>query len=170
MGAKEVFGNVPLPPGQVAGVAVDLVLTRLRPARLPGPRTPAVAAGAVLVLAGCAINVRAVAERRRREGGTFELQHPRRLVVTGPYATSRNPMYAGWWLIHLGAGLLQGSAWALLTTPAAALAEHRGVVAEERQLAELFGEDFAAYAGRVPRYFSAGRALRNARTVLQPRR
>ncbi len=115
-----------------------------------------------MIAAGCAITVRALAERRRREGGTFELDRPRRLVVTGPYAVSRNPMYAGWWLLHLGVGLLQGSAWALLTTPAAALAEHRGVLAEERELAELFGAGFAAYAGQVPRYVS----LRRLRVML----
>jgi len=78
-------------------------------------------------------------------------------------------MYAGWWLIHFGAGLLQGSAWALLTTPAAALAEHRGVLAEERELAGLFGADFTAYAKRVPRYFSTGRALWNTRPATQRR-
>jgi protein-S-isoprenylcysteine O-methyltransferase Ste14 len=68
-------------------------------------------------------------------------------------------MYAGWWLLHLGAGLLRGSAWALLTTPAAALVEHRAVLAEERELAELFGADFAAYAGQVPRYVPLRRLL-----------
>lgn len=163
MGAKEVLGNVPLPPGQVAGLAADLLLARLRPARLPGPRSLGRTAGAGLLLAGCVINLLSLAERRRHEGEGFDLEHPGRLVVTGPYAVSRNTMYAGWWLIHLGTGLLQGSAWALLTTPAAALAEHRGVLAEERALSELFGAEFDAYAARVPRYFSLRRLRRPRR-------
>lgn len=132
MGARAALGNVPLPPGQVVGLAADVLLARLRPAPLPGPRASGRAAGAVLLVAGCAINLRSLTERRERESGAFELEHPRRLVVTGPYAVSRNPMYAGWWLMHLGIGLLQGSVWSLFTTPAAALAEHRGVLAEER--------------------------------------
>ncbi|WP_120521335.1 methyltransferase family protein [Arthrobacter celericrescens] len=160
MGLREIYGNLPLPPGQVAGIAVDLVLARVRPARLPVPRPLSAAAGTGLLLAGIAVNFRSLAERRRAEGEGFELEHPRSLVITGPYALSRNPMYAGWWLIHLGSGLLQGSAWALLTMPAAALAEHRGVLAEERKLSEQFGADFAAYAAQVPRYFSLGRPLR----------
>ncbi|MGW9414111.1 methyltransferase family protein [Arthrobacter cupressi] len=163
MGLREIYGNLPLPPGQVAGVAVDLVLARVRPARLPGPRPLSAAVGAALLLAGVAVNFRSLAERRRAEGEGFELEHPRSLVVTGPYAASRNAMYAGWWLIHLGAGLLRGSAWALLTTPAAALAEHRGVLAEERALSELFGAEFDAYAARVPRYFSLRRLRRPRR-------
>jgi len=163
MGARAALGNVPLPPGQVVGLAADVLLARLRPAPLPGPRASGRAAGAVLLVAGCAINLRSLAERREREGGAFELEHPWRLVVTGPYAVSRNPMYAGWWLMHLGIGLLQGSVWSLFTTPAAALAEHRGVLAEERELSDLFGADFAAYAERVPRYFSLRRLPRKTR-------
>lgn len=153
MGARELYENLPLPAGQVAGVGLDFVLERLRPARLPGPRLLHGAAGAVLLIAGCAVNARALAERRRQSNGPFDLEHPQSLVVTGPYAASRHPMYVGWWLIHLGLGVLQGSAWAFVTTPAAALAEHRGVLAEERTLAEKFGPAFTAYAQQVPRYF-----------------
>ncbi|UVJ38257.1 isoprenylcysteine carboxylmethyltransferase family protein [Arthrobacter sp. CJ23] len=152
MGAKELLGNVPLPPGQLVGLGADIVLGRLKPARLPGPRTVHRAAGSGLLVAGCAINAWSLLERRRQSSGAFDLERPQSLVVTGPYASSRHPMYVGWWLIHLGLGVLQGSAWAFATTPAAALAEHRGVLAEERTLAESFGHAYAAYAQRVPRY------------------
>ena len=61
-------------------------------------------------------------------------------------------MYVGWWLIHLGTGLYGGSAWVVLSVPAATFAEHPGVVAEERRLAESFGPEAASYLARVPRY------------------
>ena len=73
-------------------------------------------------------------------------------MTTGPYALSRHPMYVGWWLIHLGVGLLGGSAWVALTVPGAVVAEHRGVLREERELAREFGTSFTAYSERVPRY------------------
>ncbi len=157
MHVREVYENLPLPPGQVAGIAAGPVLARLRPLRLPGPRRLHHIAGTGLFLAGCLINAASLAERRRQESGVFELEHPRALVVTGPYAVSRHPMYVGWWLIHLGAGMVQGSAWALLTTPGAVLAEHPAVLKEERMLAELFGSDYAVYAQRVPRYLPLAR-------------
>jgi protein-S-isoprenylcysteine O-methyltransferase Ste14 len=61
-------------------------------------------------------------------------------------------MYVGWALIHLGTGLCGGSAWALLSVPAATLAEYPGVLAEERRLVESFGAEAERYIATVPRY------------------
>ena len=63
-------------------------------------------------------------------------------------------MYVGWWLIHLGVGVMRGSAWVAVTLPAAALVEHFGVLWEERTLEREFGEEFAEYRERVPRYLA----------------
>ena len=158
MGVMGVLRNLPLPPGQAVGLVVGVVLDRFHPARLPGTRTVHRTAGAPLMVAGCALVVWALAERRRRTTGGFDLEQPQSLVTTGPYALSRHPMYVGWWLIHLGFGVMRGSAWTLVTLPAAILAEHRGVRAEERELAETFGPQFVSYADRVPRYVGVFRA------------
>ena len=61
-------------------------------------------------------------------------------------------MYVGWWLIHLGFGVLRGSAWVFFTVPSAVVAEHRAVLAEERTLVQAFGRQFLSYAERVRRY------------------
>lgn len=53
-----------------------------------------------LVVAGIGLNVWALAERRRRSAGQFELERPEDLLDTGPYAITRHPMYVGWWLIR----------------------------------------------------------------------
>jgi protein-S-isoprenylcysteine O-methyltransferase Ste14 len=105
-----------------------------------------------IVVAGCALTAWALSERRRQATAGFDLERPQTLVTTGPYALSRHPMYVGWWLIHLGFGVARGSAWVLVTVPSAILAEHRGVLAEERMLGEAFGPQFLDYAQHVPRY------------------
>ena len=108
--ALAAYENLPLPPGSAVGVLAILVLERIRPAPLPGPPVLRRAAGAAALAAGGALNIWALAERRRRTRGEFQLEEPEAVVTTGPYALSRHPMYLGWWLIHLGAGLVRGSA------------------------------------------------------------
>ena len=150
---KELYENLPLPLPIVAALALDLfLLDRLRPVPLPGPRSLRRMAGAGLVLAGVGLNLWALGERRRRTAGTFALERPEELVITGPYAITRHPMYVGWWLIQLGAGTWAGSSWVLATLPAELLVEHRFVLGEEAMLAELFGRSYLDYAERVPRY------------------
>ncbi|WP_079598515.1 methyltransferase family protein [Arthrobacter sp. P2b] len=155
---KAAYENLPLPAPVVAAMALDLLLARLHPLPLPGSRAVHKAAGAGLVVAGVGFNVWALAERRRRSTGRFELERPDDLVVTGPYAVTRHPMYVGWWLIQLGAGVLAGSSWVLALLPAELLVEHRFVVAEEAALAELFPQSYPGYAERVPRYLGLPRA------------
>ncbi|MBT2596203.1 isoprenylcysteine carboxylmethyltransferase family protein [Arthrobacter sp. ISL-72] len=149
---KAVYDNVPLPPGQAAGLALDFLLHRLRPVPLPGSRSLQRTTGLGLILAGVGFNLWALAERRRRSAGPFALERPEELVTSGPYAITRHPMYVGWWLIHLGAGTMTGSAWVIATLPPAVLAEHRYVLREESLLAGLFGRSYADYADKVPRY------------------
>ncbi|MFX1818507.1 isoprenylcysteine carboxylmethyltransferase family protein [Pseudarthrobacter sp. CC4] len=154
---RAVYENLPLPPAVVAAIALDALLARLRPLPLPGPRSVHRAAGTGLVVAGAGLNAWALAERRQRSAGPFDLEHPEDLVVTGPYAVTRHPMYVGWWLIQLGAGTMAGSAWVLALLPAELLVEHRFVLDEEATLAGLFPESYPAYAEKVPRYLGLPR-------------
>jgi protein-S-isoprenylcysteine O-methyltransferase Ste14 len=151
--ARAVYENLPLPGASFVGVVAVLLLERLRPAPLPGPRAVQRTAGAAALAAGCALNAWALVERRRRTAGEFQLEQPESLVTTGPYAFSRHPMYLGWWLIHLGVGVLRGSAWVAASVPVAVLVEHfGGSVVEERELRRQFGGEYARYAERVPQY------------------
>lgn len=149
---KAAYDNLPLPAPVVAAMALDILLARLRPLPLPGPRSVHRLAGAGLMFAGAGLNAWALAERRRRSAGPFELERPEELVTTGPYAITRHPMYVGWWLIQIGAGTLAGSAWVLALLPAQLLVEHRFVLEEEAALADLFPQSYPDYAERVPRY------------------
>lgn len=155
MSGRNPLRNLPLPPGQIIGMALLVVIERLRGVRrLPGPRATHTTAGSVLMMAGCALTGWALSERRRHATDGFDLERPQALVTSGPYRLSRHPMYVGWWLIHFGFGVLRGSGWVFLTVPAAVLAEHDGVIAEEKMLAEAFGPRYLDYTKQVPRYVS----------------
>ena len=153
-----VIRNVPLPPGHVVGLTAVVVLGRVVPLTLPGPRALHRVVGTALGGAGVAVTMWALRERARRVAGPFDLERPDSLVTTGPYALSRHPMYVGWGLIHLGTGLYRGSAWVLLSVPAASLAEVPAVIAEERRLVESFGAEAGRYLATVPRYLPMRRA------------
>ena len=110
---KDVWRNLPVPEGQLAGIGVGYLLRHWWPAPLPGRGAVHKVAGWSLLAAGAAV---------------------------------------GWWLIHLGVGVLGGSAWIPATLPFVVLLGHPVVVAEEREMADAFGQDFWQCAEQVPRY------------------
>jgi len=76
-----------------------------------------------------------------------------RLVTSGIYHVTRNPMYIGFLLILPGIGLIFSLEWALLLWPALALALHYGVVKrEEAYLAGKFGAPYREYLNRTRRW------------------
>ncbi len=162
---KHEAANIPLPPGQVAGLVLDVVLDHLRPVPVSGDRVRRRAAGLALALAGAGLTGWAVSERRRETAGSFALGHPEGLVTSGPYAVSRHPMYLGWWLIHAGVAVNRGSVWALVTLPAGMAVEHLGALWEEAMLRNRFGQPYADYERDVPRYI--GSPARLMRTSFQ---
>jgi protein-S-isoprenylcysteine O-methyltransferase Ste14 len=78
---------------------------------------------------------------------------PRRLVTTGPYRYSRNPMYLGVLLLLCGWATLFGSLTLAIYALVVALAfQLRVLLAEESWAARTFGRDWEAYRARVPRW------------------
>jgi protein-S-isoprenylcysteine O-methyltransferase Ste14 len=78
---------------------------------------------------------------------------PERLVTTGPYRISRNPMYVGVVAILIGWSVLWGSRTLLIYTLVVMGAVHvRVLVAEEPWAAKHFGAEWEAYQARVPRW------------------
>ena len=84
--------------------------------------------------------------------GGEAIERPDLLVTGGPQAWTRNPMYVGWTLLHVGVGLLARSPWVLATWPVSFALVHRSVLHEERGLAQRFGREFTEYRTQVPRY------------------
>ncbi|MEO8336423.1 MAG: isoprenylcysteine carboxylmethyltransferase family protein [bacterium] len=90
----------------------------------------------------------------RRAGTAINPHHSaKRLVVSGPYRFTRNPMYTGLTIAYLGASLLLGSEWPLLLLPIVLFAVFRFVIQrEERYLADAFGSEYAEFRMRVRRW------------------
>ncbi len=76
-----------------------------------------------------------------------------RVIDTGPFARSRNPLYVGLLVLSAGLALLAGSLWALAALPLEWLLLRWGaVMPEERYLSAKFGPTYADYCGRVRRW------------------
>lgn len=107
------------------------------------------------VLVAFALWVSLAGSRRFARAGTpVQPWRPSTTLVTdGVFAHVRNPMYLGFFALMLGVGIALGGGWTILAGVALLLTIHFGVVLrEERYLAARFGEAYAAYKARVPRY------------------
>jgi protein-S-isoprenylcysteine O-methyltransferase Ste14 len=123
---------------------LPVVRSKGMPLRILG----AAAAGAGLFLSSAVVH-------HFRKAGTpvSPLQPTRRLVTGGPYRHSRNPDYVGQILMYSGSALIANRLWPLVLLPALIGLLAGGVVArEDAYLNALFGEEYAAYAARVPRW------------------
>lgn len=77
-----------------------------------------------------------------------------RLVTEGPYTLVRHPLYLGNWVIALGLFMVSRDALLLAIGPALVLVWYLKISREEeRFLEEQFGDEYRAYAARVPRFF-----------------
>jgi protein-S-isoprenylcysteine O-methyltransferase Ste14 len=77
-----------------------------------------------------------------------------RLLTTGPYRLSRNPLYTALLLFLIpGVSLLLNS-WLSLTTTILGYLVFRKLIHEEEELLErLFGEDFRKYRAKTSPFF-----------------
>ncbi|MGH9819369.1 MAG: methyltransferase family protein, partial [Pyrinomonadaceae bacterium] len=75
-----------------------------------------------------------------------------RLVATGPYAYTRNPMYLGHLIYLIGLSLTLRSWLAAAITVAVALWFHRRVVGDETKLAARLGKPYVDYMHSVKRW------------------
>lgn len=108
-------------------------------------------AAAALYLAGFGVLWRAF--RDLGDANTTGLPSARtELSTKGVYAWSRNPLYAGLYLMTAGAVLYCGSVMVLLLGIAAVAVHHMIVLSEEKFLLDRFGRSYAEYKARTHRY------------------
>ena len=83
----------------------------------------------------------------------IQIERANKLVTTGLYQFSRNPMYLGMVIFLVGVAVLFGNIW-LLIEPAvfAAYITRFQIEPEERMLAAKFGADYVSYQKRVRRW------------------
>ena len=111
------------------------------------------AVGIVLFLTGIGLIVLARREFARYHQPTDPGQPTSRVVQTGVFSISRNPLYLGGALLFLGIALTMNMAWALVALLVSLIACHFIlVVPEEKYLAAKFGEEYTTYAATVRRW------------------
>ena len=104
-------------------------------------------------LAGIALMLLAVATFRRAGTSPNPTVATSALAVEGPYRFTRNPMYAGLAVVHLGAALLLRAPLALALLPVVlAVVQVLVIRPEEEHLAARFPGEYASYRSRVRRW------------------
>jgi protein-S-isoprenylcysteine O-methyltransferase Ste14 len=82
----------------------------------------------------------------------IDMDRPGRLVTTGVFAHSRNPIYVAFALILFGEFLVFSTWISLIYLCAGILLFHRQVLLEEKFLNKQYGQEYRAYCERVNRY------------------
>jgi protein-S-isoprenylcysteine O-methyltransferase Ste14 len=145
--------KVPPPIWAIAYVMIAAVISYL----VGWPRTPGlplVPLAVVLIVLGIALAVAAVV-KFRREGTELNpiSTTNNKLVDTGPFGLTRNPMYLSLVIITFGIASWVG-AWPMFLAPIATFvtANWVHVPFEEDKMRRQFGEVFDAYARKVRRW------------------
>jgi protein-S-isoprenylcysteine O-methyltransferase Ste14 len=139
---------------------VSLALHYAAPSSLPPGvlRQTLIPVGIALIITGIGLIVAA-----RREfawyGQPTDPGHPTsRVIKTGVFAISRNPLYLGAALVLLGMALALNLLWSLATLLLSLILCHSILIRpEERYLTAKFGEDYQVYTATVHRWLGRKR-------------
>ncbi|HLF58299.1 MAG TPA: isoprenylcysteine carboxylmethyltransferase family protein [Alphaproteobacteria bacterium] len=148
---KDIPGVIAPPPliylaGLVAGLVLDRTWT------LPILRARPIA-GTALVLLGAVLMALGIREFKRA-GTDFKPYRPTtRIITSGPFRFTRNPLYISLALVYAGIALTVGSAWALaFLVPVLGIIRYGVIAREERYLEGKFGPEYLRYKQSVRRW------------------
>jgi protein-S-isoprenylcysteine O-methyltransferase Ste14 len=82
----------------------------------------------------------------------IDVDQPGRLVTTGIFAVSRNPIYVGFFVFLVGQFLVFPNWVPLIYLIAATWLFHRQVLREEDFMRQRYGQEYAEYCSHVRRY------------------
>lgn len=149
---SEVVFGVPF----LAAIALQFLV----PLSLPGGllRFALIIGGIILITVGVAFIVLARREFAAR-GQPTDPGHPTtRVVTTGVFSISRNPIYLGAACFLVGLALVVNLPWVLILLLPSIVACHIVLIApEERYLEAKFGEEYRAYTTKVHRWIGRSR-------------
>ena len=143
----EVVFGVPFLAGIGLQLAVPVSFRRgfLAPVILP--------LGIALIVAGVTFVVLARRELAQHRQPTDPGLPTSKLVTTGVFSISRNPLYLGGSCVLAGIALALNLPWSfVLLLPASVACHYLLIAPEERYLAARFGRAYAMYAGSVHRW------------------
>lgn len=108
--------NVPISEAPLPGVVSAIVFHILFPLRILDQAWIGHATGWPAIILGILLADWAVVE-----AGTVDTASPTKLITTGSYAVSRNPLYIAWTAIGLGIALTINTIWLMLFLPVVVL-------------------------------------------------
>ena len=121
--------------------------------------------GVMLLLVGGSLVVLARRELARHAQPTDPGHPTQKVVTTGVFSISRNPLYLGGIVMLAGVALACQLLWVLmLLIPSIMACQYWLIVPEERYLATTFGERYRLYTARVRRWI--GRTHRSSSPML----
>jgi protein-S-isoprenylcysteine O-methyltransferase Ste14 len=82
----------------------------------------------------------------------IDIEHPDKLITSGVFAFSRNPIYVAFALILIGQFLIFPNWLLLIYLLAGTWLFHRQVLREEEYLKKHYGQEYSEYCNRVRRY------------------
>lgn len=143
---------IDLPPFWTTGaIALILLCARVFPAlTISGaPRLSAYA----LIIAGAALAIWAVVTFRRHQTTIHPGHTPSKLLTTGPFKFSRNPIYTGMMLVTLGIALYLGNILGgVVALGLFFVLDRKFARPEEALLIETFGQEAETYVEAVRRW------------------
>jgi protein-S-isoprenylcysteine O-methyltransferase Ste14 len=140
--------NFPVPEIYVFAIILSFLLRMFFPGQIFSVNGLGHIIGWPLSIIGVIISIWATSE-----AGKMSMAAPDRLITTGPYAYSRNPMYVGWTLLFLGLICVLNSLWSLALLVITLVYTHFfEIIPEEKSLKQKFGTQFEAYQKNVRRY------------------
>jgi protein-S-isoprenylcysteine O-methyltransferase Ste14 len=157
--AKPTERKEPLAPRLLHVVPLSLAVAILLADRLPwAPLNERVFpwapwefwAAAAATAAGLLFTAWARVHLGRNWSAMVTLKQEHELITTGPYAIVRHPIYTGLLVAFIGSAVVLGEWRSLLAVVLALAALWRKLQVEELWMVERFGEEYAAYARRVP--------------------
>ncbi|MBW9270954.1 MAG: isoprenylcysteine carboxylmethyltransferase family protein [Candidatus Thiodiazotropha sp. (ex. Lucinisca nassula)] len=109
--------------------------------------------GVMLSLAAIAITLWGMGEFRASRNPVAPIRPVNRLMVSGPYRFTRNPLYLSLILLQLGLALVFRNGWmVVLLLPVVVIVHYYVVIREEAYLLRRFGSDYQTYQARVRRW------------------
>ncbi len=108
--------------------------------------------GAVLLVVGSLVFGGAIRTMRAHEKHPSHSDEPPELIREGVYRYSRNPIYVGHSIAHVGGSVLVNSVWPLVTLVPVLWYLRRVIQQEEARLEALFGPEYDRYREDVRRW------------------
>ena len=147
-GIRDLWRNIPIPETYLAAVIIGILIQIRAPKQLFDRVMPFRIAGCGLIVLGIVIVCWSLGS-----ANDTDMNAPERLIDTGAYSLSRNPMYLAWLAIQIGLALVINSFWLLVFTPLSFISTHLLFVRkEEADLLLRFGDSYRLYCGKVRRY------------------